>query len=265
VIAADEQEADDVFGHDWEPGQATILARKNKPRNQTSSSYEFIADIKPDGGAASFRATFEGPQSATGFEAPQVGAVVPVLCDPKHDKVKFDVSDPAFRWDTGIKQESADFDALQHGPQLPGAGSAPWTEAAEPIRMSDPAGGWDPAAEAALKTADEAFQAALAEGRATIEAFGLAKQSGDPVEISRLKAQVAAGNEAVQRLNAECQRLSALRLEGSSGRSAANPASSTPAVDPLERLEKLADLHDRGVLDDAEFAVQKAKILGEGP
>src|SRR5437764_5668013 len=35
-----------------------------------------------------------------------------------------------------------------------------------------------------------------------------------------------------------------------------------PASDPTEQLSKLADLHDRGVLSDDEFAAQKAKILG---
>ena len=40
--------------------------------------------------------------------------------------------------------------------------------------------------------------------------------------------------------------------------------SSTRAVDPsdpVERLAKLADLHERGALTDAEFATEKAKIL----
>jgi hypothetical protein len=35
------------------------------------------------------------------------------------------------------------------------------------------------------------------------------------------------------------------------------------ASDPVERLEKLAGLRDRGALTDAEFAAQKAKILSE--
>ncbi len=35
------------------------------------------------------------------------------------------------------------------------------------------------------------------------------------------------------------------------------------AADPTERLSKLADLHERGVLTDEEFAAQKAKILSE--
>jgi hypothetical protein len=36
-------------------------------------------------------------------------------------------------------------------------------------------------------------------------------------------------------------------------------------VDPLDRLEKLAALHERGLLTDAEFAREKQKILGAPP
>jgi hypothetical protein len=32
-------------------------------------------------------------------------------------------------------------------------------------------------------------------------------------------------------------------------------------VDPIEQLQKLATLHEQGVLTDEEFAVQKAKLL----
>jgi hypothetical protein len=38
-------------------------------------------------------------------------------------------------------------------------------------------------------------------------------------------------------------------------------ASATAQADPTEKLSRLADLHDRGVLSDDEFAAQKAKIL----
>jgi Short C-terminal domain len=46
-------------------------------------------------------------------------------------------------------------------------------------------------------------------------------------------------------------------------------ASTAPAADAtqanvIDELSKLADLHERGVLTDAEFAGQKAKLLGEG-
>ena len=40
------------------------------------------------------------------------------------------------------------------------------------------------------------------------------------------------------------------------------PVAPAPAApDPIEQLTKLAELHKQGVLTDAEFAAQKAKIL----
>jgi len=47
-------------------------------------------------------------------------------------------------------------------------------------------------------------------------------------------------------------------IDGSGALAAAAPAAPESSVD---QLEKLADLRDRGVLTDAEFAAQKAKIL----
>lgn len=38
-------------------------------------------------------------------------------------------------------------------------------------------------------------------------------------------------------------------------------APAAPAVDPIEQLTKLGELHAAGVLTDEEFAVQKNKIL----
>lgn len=45
----------------------------------------------------------------------------------------------------------------------------------------------------------------------------------------------------------------------------AAPAPAAPtaaAADPIAQLKELADLRDRGVLTDQEFAAQKAKLLG---
>jgi hypothetical protein len=39
------------------------------------------------------------------------------------------------------------------------------------------------------------------------------------------------------------------------------PAAAKP--DPLDQLKKVADLHDRGILTDAEFATEKARLLSE--
>ena len=42
---------------------------------------------------------------------------------------------------------------------------------------------------------------------------------------------------------------------------AAAPAPAAPAKDPMEQLKELAALHEQGVLTDAEFEIQKTKIL----
>jgi hypothetical protein len=38
-------------------------------------------------------------------------------------------------------------------------------------------------------------------------------------------------------------------------------AAPAPAEDPIEKLEKLGELRDKGVLTEAEFEAQKAQIL----
>ena len=40
------------------------------------------------------------------------------------------------------------------------------------------------------------------------------------------------------------------------------PAPAAPAADPIAQLKELGELRDSGVLTEAEFAAQKAKILG---
>jgi Short C-terminal domain len=45
----------------------------------------------------------------------------------------------------------------------------------------------------------------------------------------------------------------------------AGPVTAPPRpADSLDRLQQLGDLHARGVLTDAEFAAQKARILNDG-
>ncbi len=40
------------------------------------------------------------------------------------------------------------------------------------------------------------------------------------------------------------------------------PPPAAPAPDPIAQLKELGALHEQGVLTDAEFAAQKAKVLG---
>jgi hypothetical protein len=44
----------------------------------------------------------------------------------------------------------------------------------------------------------------------------------------------------------------------------AAPAAAPAAADPLDQLKQLGELHTAGVLTDAEFEAQKAKILAGG-
>ena len=50
--------------------------------------------------------------------------------------------------------------------------------------------------------------------------------------------------------------------QGQGGYAEPAPAAAPqPVQDPIERLSELASLHERGVLTDEEFAVQKNRIL----
>jgi hypothetical protein len=67
----------------------------------------------------------------------------------------------------------------------------------------------------------------------------------------------------IERLKGELKRLMA-ENPGPSGAVVVGGASGVALSDPLERLQKLADLRDHGVLRDTEFATEEAKILGNG-
>jgi hypothetical protein len=57
----------------------------------------------------------------------------------------------------------------------------------------------------------------------------------------------------------------AARQQGRYEQPAAAPAPAPPDAPPfniVDELTKLADLKDRGILTDEEFAVQKARLLG---
>ena len=50
-------------------------------------------------------------------------------------------------------------------------------------------------------------------------------------------------------------------LEAQQYQAQAAPAEAPPAKDPMEQLKELAALKEQGVLTDAEFEIQKTKIL----
>jgi hypothetical protein len=94
----------------------------------------------------------------------------------------------------------------------------------------------------------ERLSAATADFSETMAAIKRAKSAGGTAEVERLKAEFASR---------------AADGTTSAGQAAGGVTPHGVASDPLERLQKLADLHDRGVLTDVEFAAEKAKILGE--
>ena len=72
------------------------------------------------------------------------------------------------------------------------------------------------------------------------------------------------GQYAEEDQNARIDQLEQQQYQQAAPPAAAAPAA--PATDPDEiyaQLEKLADLKSKGILTDAEFEVQKAKLLGQ--
>jgi Short C-terminal domain len=76
-------------------------------------------------------------------------------------------------------------------------------------------------------------------------------------------ANVMVGGQSLAEMMAQAQARMAqagITPSGMTDMSGMTGAAAQP--DPVEQLTKLADLHDRGVLTDEEFAAEKAKILG---
>jgi Short C-terminal domain len=88
---------------------------------------------------------------------------------------------------------------------------------------------------------------AVVAGTATAVAGGMSRRQ-------QAKAQQAADADAYQQ---QQQQLAAQEAVAES-----QPAPAAPAADPLAQLERLAALKNQGILTDAEFEAQKAKILG---
>jgi len=56
-------------------------------------------------------------------------------------------------------------------------------------------------------------------------------------------------------------RIAELEAQQAQMQAAPAPPPQAPQIDMVEQLEKLAKLKDQGILTDAEFEVQKAKVL----
>jgi hypothetical protein len=76
------------------------------------------------------------------------------------------------------------------------------------------------------------------------------------------------GGEAGQGADAPAAAPAAAGAPAPTGDSAAETAVLPAAADPetarLDQLERLADMHGRGILNDEEFASEKRRIMGDG-
>ncbi len=187
-----------MLGRHWEPGEATIIASEGNYLflgGTGCSSREYVVDVQPAAGGPMFRTKINVQYTAPegGAQNPyrrlDDGEVVPVRCDQKRQKAKFDESTLRRQEPASVAEQPSQFEAAASAPP----GTPP-------------------------QLAGEARPSAAVQMAA-----------GDPGSVMRMSTA----------------------------------GSSAAGADPLERLQKLADLHDRGALTDAEFAAEKAKLLGE--
>jgi len=108
-----------MFGHDWEPATATIVAKKYHESSGTSGTYEYVADIAPDSGAPPFRARLKQPPLTSHVIRLAEGDRVRVLADIKHQDAKFDKSDPKVSGKGDLSGKGAFDAALREQPGTP--------------------------------------------------------------------------------------------------------------------------------------------------
>jgi hypothetical protein len=115
-----------MFGHDWEPAQATIVAThiKNTSGDGTTVTREYAADVVPASGVP-FRALIQEPAIATNFWPPSIGDVLRVHADVKRQKAKFDKSDPKISYKAWKKGEATRFEETLTAPPAAAAAQSP--------------------------------------------------------------------------------------------------------------------------------------------
>ena len=225
-----------MFGRGWEPGHATIVARKEIKSvgrhggidygGAKMKSYEFVADVQPAGGGAVFRTVMHEPFDERVWARPGVGDVVPAICDPKRQKAKFDTqtvtAEQKAREKTRKTEDAARFDAMAKAAPGTAHGAIGSTPGSAEATASHRSGQPDPQ----LRRA----RVALREAR----------RKGDSAEVDRLTAEL----DALEHGNTHAH------------------APNASGVQPIEhRLAHLQQLHDTGVLTLEEYTAQRQRIL----
>src|SRR5215216_2885908 len=88
-------------------------------------------------------------------------------------------------------------------------------------------------------------------------------QTQDPQELARILQEQLGTNVTVQQHDSSGVTFGAPDTEFGLPDSAFG-TSQAPSEDPVDKLTKLAELREKGMLTDAEFESLKARILGEG-
>jgi len=88
-------------------------------------------------------------------------------------------------------------------------------------------------------------------------------QTQDPQELARILQEQLGTNVTVQQQDSSGVTFGAPDTEFGLPDSAFG-TSQAPSEDPVDKLTKLAELREKGMLTDAEFESLKARILGEG-
>jgi hypothetical protein len=222
-----------MFGEKWETGTGTIVFAEDKDatkrhQNQTyldsvTSNWVYVIEVTPPG-QEPFREKVPGYHNMTPLSGFHVGQTFQVLYDPKHQKIKWDVTDPTIaarlphkRTNTPAKMNDRLEAVLNGGP----------TAATPSSRVTYDARALTPAQRQQAVAANKLMQTDPVAGKAAMDALGLVPLVGGATQPPP---------------------------------PASPPASSSASI--VDELAKLADLKAQGVLSDTEFAAAKQKLLG---
>ena len=107
-----------VFGRNWEPATARIIAKKYGRSDDAAGTWTYVADISP-GSAPPFRVRLKQPHFMSHVVWLNEGDVVGALADVRHQKAKFDRSDPKVSGKSRRRPKDRVDEALQQPPGSP--------------------------------------------------------------------------------------------------------------------------------------------------
>ena len=118
-----------MLGHKWEPAEGTIVAAHYSEAGnaaKTVNMVKYLVDVRPDSGAAPFRAEVEPPSLMPSFKFPQEGQVCRMQADPDRKKARFDRDDPSLSKKADERLADQSYEALKRqGPSAPPPTTSP--------------------------------------------------------------------------------------------------------------------------------------------